>query len=58
MILLRPNHSIYQENIKIIEEQKHKFEEHEKSINAIRQNYEAQIDCLQEEQNIKLQEGR
>ena len=49
--------SIYHLNAQVIEEQKHRHEEHEKSINAIKQNFEAQVVVLQEEHAIKLEEG-
>ena len=43
---------------KIIEEQKHKFELQEKSINALKHEYESQIVSLKKEQNSRLQEGK
>ena len=43
---------------KIIEEQKHKFELQEKSINALKHEYESQIVSLQKEQSSRLQEGK
>ena len=42
----------------MIEEQKHKFELQEKSINALKHEYESQIVSLKKEQNSRLQEGK